>query len=509
MALEKKILTQDEINGIVWKACDTFRGVVDADQYKNYILVFLFIKYVSDIWKNKKEEYLNKYKGDEARVERTMKRERFIVPEFSTFDYLYEHRNDTNIGEKINIATAQLEEANSGKLEDVFRGIDFNSENLGDTKDRNRRLKNLIDDFSDPALDFSPSHMGERDIIGDTYEYLISKFASGAGKKGGEFYTPPAVSTLLAKLLKPKDGDRIYDPACGSGSLLIKVASEVGSNNYAIYGQESNGSTYALCKMNMFLHNIDNAKIEWGDTLNNPKHVEDDKLMKFDIVVANPPFSLDKWGAENALNDKFNRYWRSIPPKSKGDFAFISHMIESMNEKGRGGVVVPHGVLFRGGGEGRIRQQLLEENVIDAVIGLPVNLFFGTGIPGALLLFKKRRENTDVLFIDASKEFESGTNQNKLRRQDIDKIVKTFTEYSESPKDRTKGVIEKYSYRATFDEIKENDFNLNIPRYVDTFEEEEEINIEEVQKEIAELEKQLAQVRGEMNKYLEELGYKI
>lgn len=494
-----KIPTQDEVNAVAWKACDTFRGVVDPDQYKNYILVFLFIKYISDVWKDKKAGFLKNYKGDVLRVERALKRERFVVPDVSSFDYLFEHRNDVNIGELINLATQKLEEDNTGKLEDVFRGVDFNSEiGLGETKDRNRRLKNLIEDFSNPVLDFRPSHIGNRDVIGNTYEYLIAHFAGDAGKKGGEFYTPAEVSQLLAKLLQPKPSDRIYDPTCGSGSLLIKLSQEVKDNNYSIYAQESNGNTYALCKMNMFLHKIDNARIEWGDTINNPKLSEGDKLMKFDIVVANPPFSLDKWGADIASSDKFNRFWRGIPPKSKGDYAFISHMIESMNETGKVGVVVPHGVLFRGGSEGKIRQQLIEENLLDAVIGLPANLFYGTGIPAAILIFKRARKISDVLFIDASREYESATNQNTLRDSDINKIFRTYKDYK---------TIDKYSYRASADEIKDNDFNLNIPRYVDTFEEEPEINIKEVQREIEKLEIELAKVQGEMKKHLKELNF--
>ena len=493
-----KIPTQDEVNAVAWKACDTFRGVVDPDQYKNYILVFLFIKYISDIWEDKKEEFAQKYKGDEVRIERALNRERFIVPKESSYYYLFDHRNDVNIGELINIATQKLEETNTGKLEDVFRGIDFNSEiNLGETKDRNRRLKNLIEDFSNPVLDFRPSHIGERDVIGNTYEYLISHFASDAGKKGGEYFTPEQVSQLLAKLLQPKESDRICDPTCGSGSLLIKVANEVGSSNYSIYGQESNGNTYALCKMNMFLHKIDNARIEWGDTINNPKLVEKDKLMKFDVVVANPPFSLDKWGAETASSDKHNRFWRGIPPKSKGDYSFITHMVETLNETGKLGVVVPHGVLFRGGSEGKIRQQFLEENLIEAVIGLPANLFYGTGIPAAILILNRQKKNKDVIFIDASNEYETSTNQNKLREVDINKIFSVYKEFK---------TIDKYSYVAKAEEIQENDFNLNIPRYVDTFEEEPEIDIKEVQKEIDTLEAELKVVQTEMQKHLNELN---
>ena len=495
--MENKI-DQNEINKIVWKACDTFRGVVDPSEYKNYILVFLFLKYISDIWKDKKEQYQKEYGNDPIRIKRKMERERFILPENCDFDYIYSKRDAANIGEIINLALEGIEEANKAKLEGVFRNIDFNSEaNLGQTKDRNKRLKNLIEDFADERLDLRPSKIGNLDVIGNVYEYLISNFASDAGKKGGEFYTPPEVAILLAKLLAPRSGQRICDPACGSGSLLIKVAKEIKDNNFSLFGQESNGSTWALCKMNMFLHGIDNARIEWGDTLNNPKLIEKDSLMKFDIVVANPPFSLDKWGAENAGADKFRRFHRGIPPKSKGDYAFITHMIETMNENGRVAVIAPHGVLFRGGSEGIIRQKLIEENLLDSVIGLPPNLFYGVGIPVAVLIFKKNRKIRDILFIDASREFEKVKTQNKLRPEDIEKIVKTYKEYK---------TIDKYSYRASIDEIKENEFNLNIPRYVDVFEDEEEIDINKTQKEIEVLEKELAGVQKEMQNYLKELG---
>lgn len=493
-------VNQDEINAIAWKACDTFRGVVDPAEYKNYILVFLFLKYMNDIWKDKQELFAERYKGDKERIKRALGRERFIMPDNCSFEDIYQKRNEANIGEIINIALDAIEEANKTKLEGVFRNIDFNSEsNLGEIKDRNRRLRNLIEDFANPNLNLQPSHIGNQDVIGNTYEYLIARFASGSGKKGGEFYTPAEVSMLLAKLLNPQPGNRIYDPACGSGSLLIKVANEVGTEDYSLYGQESNGSTWALCKMNMFLHKKDNAKIEWGDTINNPKLVEDDKLMKFDIVVANPPFSLDKWGAESAGADKFNRFWRGIPPKSTGDYAFISHMVEStVTAHGKIGVIVPHGVLFRGGAEGKIRKQFIDENLLEAVVGLPAKLFYGTGIPAAMLIFNKAKETQDILFIDASREYQDGKNQNKLRDKDIDHIVDAYKKFE---------TINKYSYRANIDDIKENEYNLNIPRYVDTFEEEEEVDIPAVQREIEELEKELIEVKSEMNKCLKELGF--
>ncbi len=508
--MEKK-LTQSDINRIVWKACDTFRGTIDATQYKDYILTMLFLKYVTDVWKDKKAVYAEKYNNDEVRIERALRNERFQLPAESSFDNLFEQRNESNLGELINIALEKLEDANRSKLERVFRNIDFNSEaNLGQTKDRNRRLKNLLVDFSE--LDLQPSHLEGNDIIGDAYEFLIAKFASDAGKKAGEFYTPAEVSSLLAKLLAPEPGNRICDPTCGSGSLLIKLGREVGSNNFSLYGQENNGSTWALARMNMFLHEMDHADIEWGDTINNPKLLEGDQLMRFHIVGANPPFSLDKWGAENAMTDQYNRFHRGIPPKSKGDFAFVTHMIETAYEDiGRVGVIVPHGVLFRGSSEGKIRQQLIKENLLEAVIGLPANLFYGTGIPAAILIFNKGKgDNKDVLFVDASREYESGKNQNSLTDSNIHHIVETYKTFKagKSLKADEGSVIEdKYAYRASIKEIEENDYNLNIPRYVDTFEEEEPVDIAETQKEISRLKTELVEVENKMEEYLKELGF--
>jgi type I restriction enzyme M protein len=503
---------QQDINNIVWRACDTFRGVIDPSQYKDYILTMLFLKYVSDVWRDKMDEYLEKYQGDKDRAEWAMRKERFVLPPHSRFDYLYDHRNEANIGELINIGLEALEEENRDKLssEDgtsVFRNIDFNSSNLGDVKDKNSRLKNLLIDFSNEKLDLRPSMLDGSDVIGDAYEFLIANFASDAGKKAGEFYTPSQVSTLIAKLTKSKPGARICDPTCGSGSLLIKAGKEVESDNFSLYGQEANGSTWALAVMNMFLHGMDNATIRWGDTIRNPKLKEGDALMKFDTVVANPPFSLDKWGAEEAAGDQFQRFWRGVPPKSKGDWAFISHMIETTyTNTGKVGVVVPHGVLFRGSSEGKIRQKTIEENILETVIGLPANLFYGTGIPAAILIFNKGKgENSNVLFIDASQHFEQGKNQNVLRAEDIQKIVDTHLSFENG--ELEPGVVEeKYAYVATSEELKENEFNLNIPRYVDTYEEEEEIDIKAVQARIVEIDKELAEVQSQMADYLKELG---
>ena len=507
----QKKLSQTDINRIVWKACDTFRGTIDATQYKDYILTMLFLKYVTDVWKDKKAVYAEKYNNDEVRIERALRNERFQLPAESSFDTLFEQRNESNLGELINIALEKLEDANRSKLERVFRNIDFNSEaNLGQTKDRNRRLKNLLVDFSE--LNIQPSHLEGNDIIGDAYEYLIARFASDAGKKAGEFYTPAEVSTLLAKLLAPEPGNRICDPTCGSGSLLVKLGREVGSNNFSLYGQENNGSTWALARMNMFLHELDNADIEWGDTINNPKLLEGDQLMKFHIVAANPPFSLAKWGAEDAMADQYNRFHRGVPPKSKGDFAFVTHMIETAYEDiGRVGVIVPHGVLFRGSSEGKIREQLIKENLLEAVIGLPANLFYGTGIPAAILIFNKGKgNNKDVLFIDGSREYESGKNQNSLREdKDIKHIVGIYNAFKAAGPLKTEegSVVEdKYAYRATLKEIEENDYNLNIPRYVDTFEEEAPIDIGITQTEITRLKSELAGVEAQMENFLKELN---
>ena len=502
-------VSQKDINNTVWSACDTFRGTIDPSQYKDYILTMLFLKYVTDVYNEKKEEYSQKYEGNEDRIKRALQRERFIVPEESSFYFLYENRNNPKIGEMINHALAELEEANREKLgghdgSNIFRNIDFNSSNLGDAKGKLSRLKTLLNDFY--PLNLSSSHLENNDIIGGAYEFLIANFASDSGKKAGEFFTPAEVSTLLAKLTKSKPGSRIYDPTCGSGSLLIKAGRQVGDNNFSLYGQEANGSTWALAVMNMYLHGYDSAIIRWGDTLRNPKHKEGDALMLFDTVVANPPFSLDKWGADDLASDQYNRFWRGLPPKSKGDWAFISHMIESLNQNGKAGVVVPHGVLFRGAAEGKIRTKTIEEDLIEAVIGLPSNLFFGTSIPAAILIFNKQKLNKEkVLFIDASKDFVPGKNQNSLGEEHIQHIENVFTQFHDQVMET--GIVEdRFAYVASFEEIKGNDFNLNIPRYVDTFEPEPEIDIQAVMQEIKSLEAKRDELDKEIGGYLKELG---
>ncbi|HBM3276831.1 type I restriction-modification system subunit M [Klebsiella oxytoca] len=501
-------IDQDRINRVLWGVCDIFRGTISPDTYKDFILTMLFLKYISDVWQDHYDGYKKEYGDEPELIEEMMKNERFVLPKEASFYALYERRNEPGNGERIDEALHAIEEANGTKLKDagksVFQDISFNTDKLGEEKQKNGILKDLLVEFANPELNLKPSRVGGLDVIGNAYEYLIGKFAANSGQKAGEYYTPPEVSELMAELLDPQPGDTICDPACGSASLLMKCGRKVvqhhGSKQYELYGQEAIGSTWSLAKMNMFLHGEDNHKIEWGDTIRNPKLLDKNgDLMLFDVVTANPPFSLDKWGHDDVENDKFGRFRRGLPPKTKGDFAFILHMIETMKPKtGRMGVVVPHGVLFRGSSEGKIRQKLIEENLLDAVIGLPEKLFYGTSIPAAILIFKKQKVDDKVLFIDASREFKSGKNQNQLIPENISKIVKIYREGDS---------VDKYSYLASLQEISENDYNLNISRYVDTFEDEEEVDLIEVRTERERLKMQLAELEIQMAKYLEELGY--
>jgi type I restriction enzyme M protein len=497
-------VTQSEINKAAWGACDTFRGVVDPSIYKDYVLTLLFLKYVSDVWKDHKARYTAEHPDAPELVEAMMLQEAFVLPIGAGFDALHKRRHEAGNGERIDKALHAIEEANGSKLRDVFQDISFNSNKLGDEEQKNDILRHLLEDFAKPALDLRPSRVGRLDIIGGAYEYLISRFAATAGKKAGEFYTPAEVSELMARLVDPHEGDDICDPTCGSASLLMNcgrmIRDKTGTKRYALFGQEAIGSTWALAKMNLFLHGEENHQIEWGDTIRNPKlRTSDDTLRHFDVVVANPPFSLDKWGTEAAETDKFGRFRRGMPPRTKGDYAFILHMIETMKPRtGRMAVVVPHGVLFRGSSEGRIRQKLIEENLLDAVIGLPEKLFFGTGIPAAILVFRKAKPDTSVLFVDASREFEAGTNQNALTEAHLARIVQACA---------TRQTVDKYAYLATAEEIAENDFNLNIPRYVDTFEAEDEIDLMAVRAERTRLKADLAELETRMAGYLRELGY--
>ncbi|WDJ88751.1 type I restriction-modification system subunit M [Xanthomonas campestris] len=501
--MSKTDIAQDTINAAVWGACDTFRGTVDPSVYKDYVLTMLFLKYVSDVWQDHYDDYKTKHGDKPGLIEELLKNERFVLPHSANFYTLYDQRHRPGNGERIDKALHAIEDANLGKLRDVFQDISFNANKLGEEQQKNDLLRHLLEDFAKPALNLRPSRIGQLDIIGNAYEYLIKNFASSSGKKAGEFYTPPEVSALMARLMDPQQGDDICDPTCGSGSLLLKcgrlIRERTGSGKYALYGQEAIGSTWALAKMNMFLHGEDNHRIEWGDTIRNPKLLAGNHLRDFDIVVANPPFSLEKWGHDSAGNDPHDRFRRGLPPRTKGDYAFILHMIATMRPRtGRMAVVVPHGVLFRGAAEGRIRQKLIDENLLDVVIGLPEKLFYGTGIPAAVLVFRSKKKDKNVLFIDASRHYQDGKNQNLLRESDLQRILDTV---------QTRQNVDKYAYLASPAEIAGNDYNLNIPRYVDTFEEEAEIDLMAVRREREQLKAELARLEEQMAGYLKELGY--
>lgn len=492
----QKKTTKETVENIVWKACDTFRGSIDSSLYKDYILSMLFVKYLSDFAKEKIKELESKYSGD--KLKRRLERMNYKISKDASFEYLLKNKEAPNIGEIINTALRKIEKDNPQKFDGIFNNIDFNDSNkFGETKTRNAILKHLLEDFSDSELDLSPSALQNNDVMGDAYEYLISNFASDAGKKGGEFFTPPEVSTLIAKIVSDRTGVKIYDPTCGSGSLLIKVNKEIGRENCTIYGQEKNSQTFALCRMNMYLHEIgDEAKIEWGDTIKEPKFTDKGELRKFDIVVANPPFSLDKWGEEIALNDKYNRFEFGVPPKSKGDLAFLLHMINSMKENGITAVVMPHGVLFREAGEGFIREKIIENNLIDTIIGLPPNLFYGTSIPACIIVLKNNRKNKDIFFIDASEEYDKGKRQNKLREEDISKILTAY---------RKRKDILKYCQAVSFEEIKANNYNLNISRYLISAEEKSDINLNTSKREIDNLETEREKLRNSINNIFKEI----
>lgn len=517
--------TKRDIENTLMKGADSLRDTIDAANYKDYVLPIMFIKYLSDSYEEEVQKLEKEYQG--ARLERQKQYLPFTVARDCSFQSLYEQRHADNIGQLINMAMRQIEADNNQQLAGVLNTVDYNSENaLGTREHKNAILRELLEDFE--PLDLRPSQIEVKDgqvpadVIGDAYEYMIGQFASMAGKKAGSFYTPAAVSEIMARIVDVKPGERVYDPTCGSGSLLIKAAKKQNANAVSIFGQEVNGSSVAMAKMNMYIHEIRDAKIAWGDTLANPVFKDEDgNLLLFDAIVANMPFSKDKWSAgfnpggestgkgkkeftmESKL-DKFHRFDWGVPPASKGDWAFLLHMIGSLALDGRIAAVAPHGVLFRGASEGIIRKRVIDENLLDAVIGLPENLFYGTSIPACILVFKKGRTNTDVMFIDASKKDEDGnlryvkaTNQNELTEKNINDIVTAYQNRHDK---------EKFVHVASLDEIKQNDYNLNIPRYVDTFEEEEFVDIEQVQNNIKRIKAELVDAEAQMETYLKELG---
>lgn len=539
--MSTKKTTFEDIKNALWAGANTFRDNIDASNYKDYVLSMLFVKYLSDTFEESVENLKKEYEG--LRLERQISNLPFVLKEEYTFNYLLKNKFSVDIGSKISEALTGIESTNA-ILSGIFRGIDLNSEaNLGKKEQKNPLLRTLLEDFAD--LDLRPSHIETKDnevpadVVGDAYEYMIGEFATMAGKKAGSFFTPQQVSEVMAQIVSPQEKDRIYDPTCGSGSLLIRAAKKGGLDKVSIYGQEVNNSAISMARMNMFIHDIKDAHIAWGDTLANPQHLDSDgNLMKFDCIVANMPFSKNKWaegfnpGGEISIDedesntkstkkgkkkefkmepslDRHHRFDLGVPPASKGDWAFLLHMIASMSGNGRIAAVAPHGVLFRGASEGRIRQAVIEKNLIDAVIGLPENLFYGTSIPACIVVFKKGRTTTNVLFVDASKDFKKEKAKNKLRDgsngepNDIKKIVDTYKAFINREETAEQ---EKYSHVATLNEIQENEYNLNIPRYVDTFEEEELIDLESVNKEITDIKTQISSLEKEMEQCMKELG---
>lgn len=503
---------QSSLETKLWAIADELRGNMDANEFKNYILGFIFYRYLSEkleIHMNKELEIdkltfeeaweIDDYK-DDLKEEGIESLGYFLEPQYLFGNIIEKAKvNDFILDDLLKslnyISNSSMGTDSQDDFSNLFEDVDLNSSKLGkNPNERNKLISKIILNLND--IDFKLED-ADADILGDAYEYLISQFASSAGKKAGEFYTPQEVSKILAKIvtLGKRRLKNVYDPTCGSGSLLLRVARECKVGDF--YGQELNQTTYNLARMNMILHGVKYAdfNIKQGDTLENPMHMD----MRFDAIVANPPFSA-KWSADDSfLEDaRFGSYGK-LAPKSKADYAFVQHMIYHLDENGTMGIVLPHGVLFRGAAEGTIREYLVDEkNYLDAVIGLPANIFYGTSIPTCILIFKKCRvEGDDVLFIDASKEFEKVKNQNKLREEDIDKIVNTYANREE---------IEKYSHKASMEEIRENDFNLNIPRYVDTFEEEEPIDLDEVCDELEKIAIEMEEVDKEIKKYCDELG---
>ena len=510
-----------QLNQQLWNIANTLRGKMNADEFRDYILGFIFYKYLSermelyanDILKEDKIKYLDipddTAKGQQyldAIKEEALEKLGYFLKPSELFGQVAKRGNGTGkhgsnfIIEDIqkiliNIQNSTMGTASEEDFDNLFEDMDLNSTKLGKTvEQRNEVIAKILSHLD--KIDFQ-LEQSEIDVLGDAYEYLIGQFASGAGKKAGEFYTPQQASKILARIvtLGKTRIKSAYDPTCGSGSLILRLGRTCDVIKF--YGQELNRTTYNLCRMNMILHGVHHTRfdIKLEDTLEHPQH---DKL-DAEAVVANPPFSA-KWSANPLFmtDDRFSEYGR-LAPSSKADFAFIQHMIYHLAENGVMAVIMPHGVLFRGAAEGHIRRYLIEEkNYLDAVIGLPANIFYGTSIPTCILVFKKCREQPDdILFIDASQHYEKVKTQNHLRDEDVDRIVDTYEK---------RITIDKYSYVASLDEVRENDYNLNIPRYVDTFEEEEPVDIDAAASELKELETEMQTIDDTIAEFCKELN---
>jgi type I restriction enzyme M protein len=490
-------LSVDALERYLWSAADILRGSIDSSDYKNYIFGILFLKRLSDRFEEECEALVRDGDDPEDRDNH-----QFFVPKRARWSDI--QKVATDLGSALNKACAQLEEAN-GSLEGVLGGIDYNDERkLGDARARDVVLGRLVQHFS--RLSLKNANLSEPDMLGRAYEYLIEQFADDAGKKGGEFYTPRMVVRLIVELLAPKEGMRICDPTAGSGGMLIECAHYLerhkqNPRNLSLFGQEKNLGTWAICKMNMLLHGMSDARIEKGDTIRDPKLRDSGELMLFDRVIANPPFSLDEWGRETAERDPYGRFRFGLPPKTKGDLAFVQHMVATTNAHGMVGVVMPHGVLFRGAAEGEIRKALLQQDLVEAVVGLPTNLFYGTGIPAAILVFnrsKRAARQGRVLFIEASRGFKQGTTQNYLREEDVREIVSTFHAFKD---------VEKFARVVSVIDIEKNDFSLNISRYVETADAMEKIDVSQALAALRQLEGKRREAEARMNTYVAELGY--
>ena len=449
MAVKKSVLYSK-----LWDSCNTLRskGGMDATQYKDYVLIVLFMKVITDKYYHKKDSLID-------------------VPDDANFNTMISLKGKKNIGEEFNKILAKIAEEND--LQNVIDVVDFNDENkLGKGKDMIDALTGLVEVFQDPELDFSNNRADDNDVLGDAYEFLMKKFASEAGKSKGQFYTPSEVSRIMSKILKISESKKspieVYDMACGSGSLLIKAGNEATDNSKVyLYGQEKDTNTAGLCVMNMFLHGNATAQIKVGNTLTNPQFLENRKVRTFDFCVANPPFSVKKWNTDLTADNNYDRFTGfGTPPDNCGDYAFLLHMLKSMDPvNGRGAIILPHGVLFRGGQEESIRKNLLKSGFIEGVIGLPANLFYGTGIPACIIVLDKKdaTDRKNVFMIDASKFFVKDGNKNKLREEDIKKITDTYLNKTE---------IEHYSKKVLMSDIEKEEYNLNIPRYIDSSDEE-------------------------------------